>query len=244
MHRFKPIRQPRISDGVIDQLKHALLVRHFKAGDKLPPERELAAEFQVSRVAVREALRALEGTGFVEIRQGASGGAYVTDLTFQTLANAFLDLFMAEKISIPELYQVRLLIEPEIARLAAANVTPDYERRLLEAVEEEDVPAKTFSEDFETKTSVHFILAEMCGNRLWEAIVKSLVGLTLRFVEAVQPDFQSMHPAGLHAPIVEAVLAGDGEAAAEAMRIHSEEWGRILLRMEKEFRERALQGFV
>jgi DNA-binding FadR family transcriptional regulator len=244
MHKFKPIRQPRISEGVIDQLKRAVLVRHFKAGDKLPPERELAAEFQVSRVAIREALRALESTGFVEIRQGATGGAYVTDLTFQTLANAFLDLFLAEKISIPELYQVRLLIEPEIARRAAARVTPVYAKRLLEAMEEEDVPTKTFSEDFETKTSVHFILAEMCGNRLWEAIVKSLVGLTLRFVEAVQPDFQSMHPAGLHGPIVEAVLAGDGEAAAEAMRIHSEDWGRILLRMEKEFRGKALQGFV
>lgn len=244
MGTFKPIRQPRVSEEVIEQLKHAFLVGHFKAGDKLPPERELANEFQVSRVAVREALRALESTGFIEIRQGATGGAFVTDLTFETLANSFLDLFLAEKISVPELHQVRTLIEPEIARMAAGRVTSEYAKRLIDALEAEELPARTLSEDFEAKTAVHFILAEMCGNRLLEALVKSLMGLTRRFVAAVQPDFQSMHPAGMHRPVVKAVLAGDGNAAAEAMRIHAKEFGRILLNMQKAFRERPFSALV
>lgn len=238
MNRFKPIRQPRVSQEVIEQLKQAFIVGHFKAGDKLPPERDLAKEFQVSRVAIREALRALESSGFVEIRQGATGGAYVTDLTFETLSNAFVDLFLTEKISVPELSHVRGLIEPEIARMAAARVTPRYKERLLEALEAEEVPALTLSEDIECKTMVHFILAEMCGNRLLEALVKSLMGMTARFVAAVQPDFQSMHPPGLHRPIVEAVVAGNEDAAAEAMRLHAEEFGQILIGMEKEFRQR------
>ena len=126
MPMFKPIKLSRLSDEVIDQLKESILLGHFKAGDRLPSERELAEEFQVSRVAIREALRALENSGFITTRQGATGGAYVTDLTFEHLANAFLDLFLANKISIPELYQVRLLIEPEVARLAALNITYDY----------------------------------------------------------------------------------------------------------------------
>ena len=108
----------------------------------------------------------------------------------------------------------------------------------MEALESENLLARTLSEDFETKTMVHFILAEMCGNRLLEALVKSLMGLTRRFVAAVQPDFHSMHPPGLHRPIVEAVLAGNGEAAAEAMRHHSEEFGQVLIGMQKEFRQR------
>jgi GntR family transcriptional regulator, transcriptional repressor for pyruvate dehydrogenase complex len=238
MNRFKPIRQPRVSEEVIEQLKQAFIVGHFKTGDKLPPERELAQEFQVSRVAIREALRALEGTGFVAIKQGASGGAYVTDLTFETLSNAFVDLFMAEKISIPELVHVRRLIEPEIVRMAAARVTPDYRKRLLEAVKAEDLPVRSLPQDFEAKTMVHFIFAEMCSNRLLEALVKSLMGMTTRFVASVQPDVKSMHPAGMHRPIVEAVLVGNGEAAAEAMRLHTEEFGQILIGMEKEFRQR------
>ena len=137
MSRFRPIRQLRVSEEVAEQLKQSILLGHFKAGDKLPSERDLAEEFQVSRVAVREALRSLENTGFIETRQGATGGAFVTDLTFEHLVSAFVDLFLAEKISAPELYQVRLLVEPEVARLAALNVTPEYTERLLEALKAE-----------------------------------------------------------------------------------------------------------
>jgi DNA-binding FadR family transcriptional regulator len=119
MLRFKPIRQFRVSEVITEQLKQSILLGEFKAGHKLPSERDLAEQFQVSRVAIREALRKLENSGFIVTRQGVTRGAYVTDLTFEYLANAFLDLFLADKISIPELHHVRLLIGPEIARLAA-----------------------------------------------------------------------------------------------------------------------------
>ena len=137
MPNFKPIKQPRISDEVFNQLKESILSDGFKAGDKLPPERELADQFQVSRVAIREAIRTLENAGFVEIRQGSTGGAYVTDLTFEQLASACLDLFLANKISIHELHQVRILIEPEVTRLATINATPESNQRLVEAFEAE-----------------------------------------------------------------------------------------------------------
>jgi hypothetical protein len=96
----------------------------------------------------------------------------------------------------------------------------------------EELPIKSLPQDFEAKTMVHFILAEMCGNRLLEALVKSLMGMTTRFVAAVQPDVKSMHPAGMHNPIVKAVLAGNGDAAAEAMELHTEEFGRFSWRRE------------
>ena len=69
---------------------------------------------------------------FIVTRQGATG-TYVTDLTFEYLTDAFLDLFLSDKIGIPELYQVRLFLEPEIARLAALAITPAYAQRLKEA---------------------------------------------------------------------------------------------------------------
>jgi DNA-binding FadR family transcriptional regulator len=236
MSRFRPIRQLRVSEEVAEQLKQSILLGHFKAGDKLPSERDLAEEFQVSRVAVREALRSLENTGFIETRQGATGGAFVTDLTFEHLVSAFVDLFLAEKISAPELYQVRLLVEPEVARLAALNVTPEYAERLLEALKAEEMPEPTLPEEIDRKTAVHFILAEMCGNHLLEALVRSLMGLTRRMVMAVGVDPQ--HPAGMHPPVVKAVLAGKAEVAAAAMRRHAVEFGKRLLAMEKTYREK------
>ena len=128
MGRFKPIRQVRVSEEVLSQLKESILLGKFKSGEKLPSERELTEEFQVSRGVIREAIRALEITGFVVLRQGPTGGAFVTDLSFDHVGNAFLDLFLANKVSIPELANVRYYIEPEVARLAALNATQEDRR--------------------------------------------------------------------------------------------------------------------
>jgi len=238
MTNFRPIKPPRVSEEVAEQLKRAILSGHFKPGEKLPPERDLAEEFQVSRLAIREALRKLEHIGFIITRQGVTGGAYVTDLTFEYLANAFLDLFLANKISIPELHHVRLLIEPEVARLAALHITPEYSERLREALKIEDLPIPSLSVDIERKQKIHLILAEMSGNRFFEALVRSLLRLTKKVVEAVNPDPDQVHPRGMHDGIVEAVIRGDAEAAAEAMKKHTLDFGKNFIQMERAFRER------
>jgi len=238
MPTFKPIKQLRVSEEVAKQLKQSILQGNFNTGDKLPAERDLAEEFQVSRVAIREALRKLENSGFIVTRQGATGGAYVIDLTFEYLVSAFLDLFLADKISIPELRQVRLIIEPEVARLAASNITPEYAQRLKHSLEVEELPISSLSEDMERKQKVHIILAEMSGNRILEALVRSLMGLTRRAVEAAEADPRFMHPSGMHRPIVEAVFVSNAKAAAAAMKKHSIEFGENLIKMEKAYREK------
>ena len=209
----------------------------FKPGDKLPTERELVEQFQASRVAIREALRTLENSGFIVTRQGANGGAYITDLSFEFLGNAFVDLFLTDKISFPELHRVRLIIEPEIAKLAALSITPEYAQRLMKAMEAEEVPTSSLQEDIKVKTAVHYILAEMCGNRFLEAIVRSSMKLTHTLIEMVNPDPYTMHPAGMHRPIIEAVLKGDPEASSNAMHKHTLEFGETLIKMEKTYRE-------
>lgn len=238
MPRFKPIKQLRISEEVAEQLKESIVSGHFNPGEKLPSERDLAEQFQVSRVAIREALRKLEHAGFIVIRQGVTGGAYVTDLTFEYLVNAFLDLFLADKISIPELHHVRLLIEPEVARLAASNTTSEYAQRLKEALDIEELSITSLSADVDRKQRVHFILAEMCGNRFFEALMRSLLGLTKEVVEAVNPDPDYVHPKGMHRSVVEAVVAGNAQAAAEAMKKHTIDFGENFIKMERTYREK------
>jgi GntR family transcriptional regulator, transcriptional repressor for pyruvate dehydrogenase complex len=236
MPAFKPIKQSRVSGEVAEQLKQTILSGQFKAGDKLPSERDLADQFQVSRIAIREALRFLENTGFVATRQGVTGGTFVTDLTFEHLSNAFVDLFLAEKISVPELVQVRLLVEPKIARLAAEHVDRKHGRLLKEALEAEEPPIRSLGEDLDAKTSVHYILAEMCGNHFLEALERSLMALTRRVVQMVDAEQPFIHPAGMHRPVVEAVLARKPDAAEAAMRHHAIEFGENLISLEKAFR--------
>ena len=98
--------------------------------------------------------------------------------------------------------------------------------------------ADSIQEDLDIKTAVHFILAEMSGNGFFEALIRSLMGLTRRVVLDVQPDPGVVHPAGMHHPIVEAVLAGNEEAAYAAMRKHTIEFGHNFIKMEKDFREK------
>ncbi|MFH0826023.1 MAG: FadR/GntR family transcriptional regulator [Pseudomonadota bacterium] len=243
MPKFRPIKQNRLSEEVTEQIKQSILLGEFRAGDKLPSERELMEQFQVSRMAVREALRALENSGFILTRQGAGGGAYVIELSFEKLALAFIDLFLADKVSMPELCHVRWLIEPEIARLAAERITPEYAKRLEEILELEEQPVKSMADDLEIKIMVHVVLAEICGNRFLEALVRALLRVTRRVVQAAAPNSLSLHPAGMHRPIVDAVIAGRPEAAAEAMRKHALEFAHILIEMEQSFRSGMTPGF-
>jgi GntR family transcriptional regulator, transcriptional repressor for pyruvate dehydrogenase complex len=240
MRPFKPIRQVRVSEEVAEQLKQSILAGHLKAGDKIPSERDLAEEFEVSRLAIREALRSLQGAGFVAARQGSSGGVFVTDLTFEQLSNAYLDLFIADKISIPELLELRLLVEPQVAYSAAKNISPYWEGRLKAALEGEDLPIAGLLEDVDRKMAIHFILGEMCGNRFFEGLVRSTMRLTRKVMEAVNPDFEDIHPKGMHDAVVAAVLAGDSEAAGAAMRRHMIDFGESMIKVEKTFRKMSL----
>ena len=238
MGQFKAIRQSRVSEEVLSQLKEAILLGKFKSGDKLPSERELTEEFQVSRGVIREAIRALEITGFVILRQGPTGGAFVTDLSFDHVGNAFLDLFLANKVSIPELSHVRYYIEPEVARLAAINATKEDKQRLVEAQEAEFLPVTTTASRISQLQRVHQVVAESCHNHFFEAISKSMMKLTYEIVEAVDPDHRALHMPGEHRFIVDAVLEGDADGAARAMKTHLEKFCHNLINMEAAYRQK------
>jgi DNA-binding FadR family transcriptional regulator len=238
MGQFKSVRQSRVSEAVLAQLKEAILLGHFKSGEKLPSERELTQEFQVSRGVIREAIRALEITGFVVLRQGPTGGAFVTNLSFDHVGNAFLDLFLANKVSMPELAHVRYYIEPEVARLAALNATAEDKKRLAEAQEAEFLPVTTATARIGQLQRVHHIIAESCRNHFFEAISKSMMRLTYEIVEAVDPDHQALHMPGEHQEIIEAVTNGNADKAKAAMRKHLEKFRDNLIKMEAAYRQK------
>ena len=242
MARFKPIKQFRVSEEVLSQLKESILLGKFKSGEKLPSERELTEEFQVSRGVVREAIRALEITGFVALRQGPTGGAFVTDLSFDHVGNAFLDLFLANKVSIPELANVRYFIEPEVARLAALNATGEDKNRLKKAQEEEFLNAATTMARITQFQKVHLIIAESCQNHFYEAISKSMLRLTFEVVEAVDPDHEALHMPGEHRHIIDAIISNNTEAAQAQMKTHMEKFCKSLLEMETAYRQKAMMA--
>ncbi len=233
---FTSVKSVRTSETVLEQLKQAIVSREFPPGSKLPSERELTAAFQVSRVVVREAIRALEMSGFVTIRQGPLGGAYVRELGFERLIESYADLFMVGRLSAADLVQVRLYIQPEVARLAALNSDQATRERLVEALEYEQVPTTDHGEWVKRNQATDYVLVEMCGNQLYRAIMEPLLELFKDLVLVLKPRRTVIHDFREHQAIVEAVLSGDGEAAAEAMRAHLAHLGDHLINLERDYR--------
>ena len=235
---FTPIKQIRIADEIVSQLKAAILSCRYTPGERLPTERELTEQFQVSRVVVREALRELEITGLVKILHGPSGGAYVTDLSTDHLDSAFLDLFLYSRVSVAELIHTRLLIECEIARLAAARCDDQSIRRLQEALDAEQIAGASHADFVSNRLRFHYLLAETSGNRLLQAIASSLFRLTGEVILEVKPVKKVIHRTEEHTGILRAIAAHDPDAAALAMRGHLQRMGKRLAQLEGRYRQK------
>ena len=233
MHSFKPIKQSNATEEVLGQLKEAILKGTVKEGEKLPSERELSNFFNVSRGVVREAIRGLKATGFVEIRQGPLGGAFVKEISLKLLETGFTDLVFANKLTMAEILDVRQHIEPEIARLAALNINDGYREKLETALTNENQPFGSPDDLLNKLTAVHYILAEMCGNRLFAGMISAIISLNHRIIKTSLGELLKGHGTGEHDEIVEAVIHGDAEAAKEAMARHASDFKRVFLELEK-----------
>jgi DNA-binding FadR family transcriptional regulator len=227
---------------VFSQIKSSILTGRFPSGSKLPSERELTNAFRVSRGIIREALRMLELRGFLMIRQGHGGGAYVTDPTLYHVGKSFLDLFQTNKLSMAEVAQVRLFVEPEVARLAALNFKASDLKRLEDAEASEHIPAKSQREQITRLTKVHKVLAGICGNQFFEAIIRAMMKITAEVILTVVSDLDALHGPGEHRSVIEAVKAGDGPLAAEEMTAHLKNFSTNFIQLEREYRRQMATG--
>ena len=238
MEFFQDIRNLPLSKVVMHHIKNAILTGQLKFEDKIPAERELAAGFNVSRNMVREAIRALEMAGYLEIRQGPKGGAFVKELSPDRLSEGFLDYFLARKLTIQELNNVRLHIEPEVARLAAKNMNSDRALR-LKAVVENEYMADEIEDRVLSLTDFHLVLAEMCNNFFYEIIINVLVTIKKEIVVACYREGDPVvHGTDQHNYILKAVLEGNPDEAEKAMRDHLIKYSNRLIGLEKKYRER------
>ena len=133
------IRTPRVSDGIVSQIHDALFAGKLQPGDRLPAERDLAAGFSASRASVREALRRLEQEGVVAIKKGVSGGIFIADIDHRQVAQSLETLLQLKKVSIHQIAEVRLIVEPETARLAAQRATPEDVLELEDTIERMEI---------------------------------------------------------------------------------------------------------
>jgi len=116
---FNSLKKPLLSKEVEEQVKKSILDGRYQPNQKLPSERELVDQFQVSRATIREALKNLQNMGMIRIRRGMSAGAYISEQSSLPITQSFDNLLQSRKVDLAHLMQARLYIEPSIAEHAA-----------------------------------------------------------------------------------------------------------------------------
>jgi GntR family transcriptional repressor for pyruvate dehydrogenase complex len=204
------------SERIIERFKELLVTRKLMPADRLPSEREMASQFGVSRASLREAISALAALGVLESRTG--DGTYVSaNITEAVLEPLSWAVLFVDHIGL-ELIEVRQLIEPGIASLAALRANESDKQSMVENIE---LMKRVLGDPMavsEIDLNFHKILAEATGNRFIVEIMNSLQHL-LRHLIASHKSNVATHEATLqeHIAIYEAIAAGDPVKARKAL---------------------------
>lgn len=216
------IRAPRVYEQIADRIEHSIYEGQLQAGDKLPPERQLVREFHSSRVAVREALRTLEHRGLLEVRQGATGGYFVREADAGLLLRDFHTLLRLGRVSARHLVEARLLIEPDVARLAALHATEADLKMLRQALDDRSEVTPSGSSSRLIDLEFHRRLAEAACNPVHALLAHALMALEAELVVPRLPltteDSREIDRA--HRGLFEAVASRDAPAARTLMETH------------------------
>lgn len=228
---------PKMAEVIVDRLRRQIVRGELAEGEALPSEHELQARFGVSRPTLREAFRILESESLIAVRRGAHGGALVRVPNPDVAARYTAFVLEHRGTTLADVYEARIVIEPAVVGLLAANRTDDDLVRLRQALDEHDALVDQPQRSIRTHTAFHALLVELTGNRTLHV----LAGIIQRIIELanwkhVEADAGSAAHArassrGLkaHHRVVDLIEAGDEAGTTDLWRRHLTEARDYLL---------------
>lgn len=231
-----------------DHIKEMIVRRKLKPGDRLPSEAELIETLDKSKGTVREAMRMLDAEGLIRTRTGPGGGAFVAEMGADHAATLLANYFYFRDLSIDDLYQIRLMLEPEVAASVAGRLPPEVLARFREETFRFQEPPKDAGDEraqHVASLDFHRQLAALAPNPLLGFIVgfiaKVLSDLT-EFRHLYEPHNLELWAEGhrYHARLLAALEAGDAEEARAVMRAHME----TALRLMRDQEAAVARGFL
>lgn len=212
---LKPVKQKAAHGLAIDRLRRSIQQGLLLPGERLASERKMAEQIGISRVTLREALSVLEAEGFVTIRRGAAGGAFVA--TEDDLRQIMLNQYAAEPALALRIEEYRAHAEPEAARLAAIRRSPADLKRIDAAVEGL-AGAQSLGEIRQHEAAFHLSVAHASGNPFFAASIEdALASLVLPFPQG-DTGREAQDSKTLRASVAAAIHARRAEAAFAAMQ--------------------------
>ena len=206
---------------IVAQIRDHLAAHKLKAGDRLPSERDLALQFGVSRNSLRQGLRSLVDSGLLQMKKGATGGAFIRDGGGEAVATGLSDLYALGTIRPEHLTEARILVGVEVARLACVRAT-DADIDELEAnvaAAEQAVSDRNYVLRTELNLEFYEILARMTRNPILATVTDAVIAITRKYVDEVgRTSNQSVMP--FRRRFIEKMRARECEDAAELVRAH------------------------
>jgi GntR family transcriptional repressor for pyruvate dehydrogenase complex len=218
---LKAIKKIRLYEEVVEQLHQLIDEGKLKAGDRLPSERELAETFRVSRSSVREAIRTLEREGMVVSRPGR--GTFIAAVDVEALVAPLASLLSQGKNALIDLFEMRRLVEPSIAALAAERATPADIVRLQEILTAQEQQMSHGVSAVESDAAFHFAIGQATHNAALQRLVASIVDILKPAREtSLQTPGRAHQSLASHREILVAIERRDPEFARQAMHRHIE----------------------
>lgn len=222
---FDRIESEAIADVVVAQIEDLIVQGILKEGDRLPSERELAAQLNVSRPKVRDALKTLEHSGLVDVRHGE--GTFIAQLTGQAMEPALIDLYARHGQAFFDYLEYRRAQEALAARLAAARATKTDRAQItrhLEALEAAEAAGDSAASQA-ADVRFHATIVEASHNAMLVHMMASVYELTRRGVFYNRDYLRTLDGSGAalleqHRTIADAVLRGDADGAERAAYDH------------------------
>ncbi len=181
---FKALPSKRAFDEIADQIKDLIYSKTLKPGDKLPPERDLATQFGTGRMAVREALRMLEQSGLIIVKQGSEGGAFVKEADTSMATEMISGLIRRASLTMKDVMEVRIEFERAVLEAAIGKITEEDLEMLQKRIEEAETMIQEDKEGIkplnpfllgETYADFHLILSRATENPVYEIIMDCLM---------------------------------------------------------------------
>jgi DNA-binding FadR family transcriptional regulator len=218
MNQFKSLKKPLLSQGVQTQLIDAITSGVYVPGQKLPSERELMEQFEVSRVTVRDALTSLKSMGLIYIKRGQNGGTFVAEPSAMPITENFKNLVLMGRVNFAHLIEARLSFEPRLAMTVARSHTgPDIERlegSLQNARQQLNLSLKKARLQ---NVRFHHEVARISGNPILifisESITQTFSGMIIEMTQDKLDRAKIEGLIGEHHEILEAIKQGEAELA-------------------------------
>jgi DNA-binding FadR family transcriptional regulator len=209
---------------MIGQIEEAILSRKLKPGDRLPAERMLQSKNKIGRGTVREALRALEQKGLIEIKKGARGGAFVKEVSVSQVSEVLSSLIHHRRVSLQHLAEFREIVESNAAAYAVERATPENIAALRELFNEAlhlvQSGINYLDEFFLVEMKMHQELARMSSNPLFDWIVSTLTVNMMSYRSLLVDETEPQQMLEDWQEIIEAMENGEVMRARSIIRTH------------------------